>query len=77
MNEHSIGSRITMFKEVVELIKDIKITEETIFPSFLNSTQLDGAKEVEEIHESKNNAKNKTDEKDSIFPDFFKDIILK
>ena len=50
-----------MFKEVVELIKDIKITEETIFPSFFNSIQLDGAKEVEEIHESKNNAKNKTD----------------
>lgn len=66
-----------MFKEVVELIKDIKITEETIFPSFFNNIQLDGAKEVEEIHESKNNAKNKIDEKDSIFPDFFKDIILK
>lgn len=66
-----------MFKEVVELIKDIKITEETIFPSFFNSIQLDGSKEVEEVHESKNNAKNKTGEKDSIFPDFFKDIILK
>ena len=77
MNEYLTGSRITMFKEVVELIKDIKITEETIFPSFLNNTQLDGAKEVEEIHESKNNVKNKTGEKDSIFPDFFKDIILK
>lgn len=73
MNEYLTGSRITMFKEVVELIKDIKITEESIFPSFFNSIQLDGAKEVEEIHESKN----KTDEKDSIFPDFFKDIILK
>lgn len=45
-----------MFKEVVELIEDIKITEETIFPSFFNSIQLDGAKEVEETHESKNNA---------------------
>lgn len=76
MNEYLTGSRITMFKEVVELIKDIKITEETIFPSFFNSIQLDGAKEVEETYESKNNA-NTTDEKDSIFPDFFKDIILK
>jgi len=65
-----------MFKEVVELIEDIKITKESIFPSFFNDIQLDGAKEVEEIHESKNNTNN-TDEKDSIFPDFFKDIILK
>ena len=65
-----------MFKEVVELIEDTKITEESIFPKFFDSIQLDGAKEVEETHESKNNANN-TDEKDSIFPDFFKDIILK
>ena len=39
-----------MFKEVQQLIEDIKITEESIFPSFFNSIQLDGAKEVEEIH---------------------------
>lgn len=66
-----------MFKEVVELIEDIKITEETIFPKFFDSIQLDGAEEIDEVHESKNTTKNKTDEEDSIFPDFFKDIILK
>ena len=66
-----------MFKEVVKLIEGIKITKESIFPSFFNDIQLDGAKEINEVHETKNNIRNKTDEKDSIFPDFFNDIILK
>lgn len=65
-----------MFKEVVELIEDIKITKESIFPSFFNDIQLDGAKEINEVHETKNNT-NVNDKEDSIFPDFFKDIILK
>lgn len=64
-----------MFKEVVKLIEDIKITDESIFPKFFDSIQLDGAKEIDEVHETKNSGK--TNEEDSIFPDFFKDIILK
>lgn len=65
-----------MFKEVVELIEDIKITEESIFPKFFDSIQLDGSKEINEVHESKN-VGNNTNEEDSIFPAFFKDIVLK
>lgn len=65
-----------MFKEVQQLIEDIKITEESIFPSFFDAIQLDGAKEIKEVHETKNNTNVKDDE-NSIFPAFFKDIILK
>lgn len=66
-----------MFKEVVKRIEDIKITEDSIFPKFFDSIHLDGAKEVEEIHETKQATTAKNDKEDSIFPDFFKDIILK
>lgn len=66
-----------MFKEVVKLIEDTKITEDSIFPKFFDSIQLDGAKEVKEIHETKQATTAKNDKEDSIFPDFFKDIILK
>lgn len=65
-----------MFKEVVELIESVEIKKESIFPSFFNDIQLDGAKEINGVNESKNNGNNPNEE-DSIFPDFFKDIILK
>lgn len=65
-----------MFKEVIELIEDVEIKKESIFPSFFNDIQLDGASEIKEVHESKN-VSNNNNTKDSIFPDFFKDIILK
>lgn len=65
-----------MFKEVIDLIEDIKITEESIFPKFFDAIQLDGAKEIKEVHETKNNT-NVEDDENSIFPAFFKDIILK
>ena len=66
-----------MFKEVIDLIEDIKITEDSIFPKFFDAIQLDGAKEVKETHETKQATTTKNDNEDSIFPDFFKDIILK
>ena len=65
-----------MFKEVIELIEDVEIKKESIFPSFFKDIQLDGASEIKEVHESKN-VSNNNNTKDSIFPDLLKDIILK
>lgn len=66
-----------MFREFTE-VNDVRETKkvESIFPKFFDDIQLDGAKEIKEVHETKNNTNVKDDE-DSIFPAFFKDIILK
>ena len=67
-----------MFREVNEVreIKEAKKVE-SIFPAFFDSIQLDGASEIKEVHESKNTTTDKIDDENSIFPAFFKDIILK
>ena len=67
-----------MFREFTE-VNEVRETKkvESIFPKFFDDIQLDGAEEINEVHESKNITNNKKDDENSIFPAFFKDIILK
>lgn len=66
-----------MFREFIE-VNNVRETKkvESIFPKFFDDIQLDGAREIKEVYESKNSGNNPNEE-DPIFPAFFKDIILK